>query len=296
MSELSLDTWVGRERTCSERLGLFPARALAALLDRPGDGLVAGSSLPSGWHWLYFHEPTRASDLGPDGHERRGDFLPPVPLPRRMWAGGRIRFGNALRLESEATRCSTIRAVQRKEGRSGPLVFVTVGHEVSDDAGVAIQEEQDLVYRSAPARGVDGPAPASAPPPSDAQPVGTFATDPVGLFRFSALTFNGHRIHYDHPFATDTEGYPGVVVHGPLLALLLLDAACARVALSDTVIATFSYRALAPVFCGETVTISMREAAVGGGSLELWASTERGSAMAATVEAAPAGVHRVGTT
>lgn len=269
------DEWVGRTRSVDDVLTAFPAHAMEAVLDRLPDDVEVGAPLRSGRHWLYFNRATRASDLGPDGHDRRGGFLPPVPLARRMWAGGRLDFRDPLRLGEEATRRSTILSVDEKEGRSGALVFVTVQHEVSTSRGVAVLEEQDLVYRSERAAG--SPIPPGPPPPTDARPLSTFTTDPVALFRFSALTFNGHRIHYDHPYATQTEDYPGLVAHAPLLALLLLDAASTRGS-----IATFSYRAVTPAFCGEDIVLLGRDR---GGASEFWATTaERGISMSATAE------------
>ena len=278
------EQWLGRERTQDDALSLSTARALAATLDREPEDLRPGDPLPAGWHWIYFPPLTRRSALGPDGIEGRGAFLPPVPLPRRMWAGGRLRFPGVLRLGEPVTRTSTIETIRRKEGRTGPLVFVTVRHRVSNDRGVAVDEEQDLVYReearAAGERSTEAPRPtdpgagegsASGPgaEPDWSEPL---TTDEVMLFRFSALTFNGHRIHYDHPYVTGIEGYPGIVVHGPLLALLLLDAAVRH---GGRVPGLFSYRALAPVYCGEPLRIE------GRGSDLAVVHPERGVAMRA---------------
>lgn len=303
--DLDYERWVGRERTQDDVLSLSAARALAATLDRDPDALAAGDPLPAGWHWIFFPPLARRSDLGPDGIEARGSFLPPIPLPRRMWAGGRLRFPGTLRLGEAVRRTSTIEAVRSKQGRSGPLAFVTVRHRVANADGVAVDEEQDLVYRAeardrqagpeagrgAAARGADATATAATAPgtsgadaaealggaPEWSEPLGT---DEVMLFRFSALTFNGHRIHYDHPYATGVEGYPGLVVHGPLLALLLLDAAVRR---HGGVRGTFTYRAVAPVFCGEPLLIQGR-----GASLAV-VHPERGVAMRAEVGDLPRG-------
>ena len=274
--------WVGRARSGEDLLSPFPARAMRALLDRPATDLLPGAPLPCGWHWLYFHRAARASELGADGHERRGSFLPPVPLPRRMWAGGRVRFPGTLRLGEEGTRRSTIQSVKEKLGRTGPLVFVTVQHEVTGADGVAVIEEQDLVYGVARIPGA--PLPVGSPVPEEARPLGTFTADEVALFRFSALTFNGHRIHYDHPYATETEGYPGLVVHGPLLALLLLDAADGERARADegARLTGFTYRAVSPAFCGEEITLSGRHV---DGGIEVFAgTTNRGTCMTAMAE------------
>lgn len=279
--------WVGTTRTRTERIAPWPARALAAALDQDPAALAEGVPLPHGWHWMYFHDPVRRSGVGPDGHEARGAFLPPIPLPRRMWAGGRIRFGAPLRLGDEAVRTSVVERITPKTGRSGTLVFVTVRHTVTGPEGLAVEEEQDLVYRAPPppadagAAAVTG-ADGAVAPPSGSEVVTPFRADEVLLFRFSALTFNGHRIHYDHPYTTGVEGYPGLVVHGPLLALLLLGAGVAR---TPGDVRRFSYRALSPVFCGEDFQIRVAPSGAEDGGLRLWAfHPARGPAMEASVE------------
>jgi 3-methylfumaryl-CoA hydratase len=231
MSIDDLQAWVGRERFEDDVLTLFPARGMTALLDRDPGTVKHGSPLPLGWHWLYFKPLTRQSDLGDDGHERRGAFLPPVPLPRRMWAGGRMRFHAPLTLDEPVERISTIDRIEEKRGRSGALVFVDVRHRVSGSNGVAVDEVQTLVYREPAAR--DAHAPESRPAAGARSTIDApaplwsdrFEATEAALFRFSALTFNGHRIHYDNPYAIGVEGHAGIVVHAPLLALLLLDAA-----------------------------------------------------------------------
>ena len=270
-----LESWIGNERVDEDVLTLAPARGMSAVLDWPPEALGPASPLPLAWHWLYFKPATRRSSLGPDGHERRGDFLPPIPLPRRMWAGGRLHFLGTLRLGEAVQRRSTIATVQSKEGRSGPLVFVTVRHEITNEAGVAIEEEQDLVYRDG-AGAAGGPP---QPPPEAAEWSESFLADAVTLFRFSALTFNSHRIHYDHRYVTEVEGYPDLVVHGPLIALLLLDAGSRRLGGSPD---SFSYRAVSPLFCGEEFTIAGRGNPED--QTEVWAAhPERGVAMRATL-------------
>ena len=271
-----LTTWVGRTRDEEDVLGLFPARGMAALLDRDAGSMVDGTPLPAGWHWLYFRPVVAAGSLGPDGHERRGSFLPPVPLERRMWAGGRLRFNQPLVLGESASRRSTIASVVEKEGRSGPLVFVTVKHEVRSERGLAVEEEQDLVYRNAGSRAA---APQGEPPSEAGDWTDAFTAGSVDLFRFSALTFNGHRIHYDHPYATGEEGYPGLVVHGPLIAMLLLDAATRREGVAP---GRFDDRAVGPVFAAEEIHLAGRRE---GSETRLWAATaERGIAMNATAD------------
>jgi 3-methylfumaryl-CoA hydratase len=192
-----------------------PYAGLAAVLDRPASRPPAGTPLPPLWHWLYFLPLHKTSEMGPDGHARRGDFLPPVPLPRRMWAGSRFVFRTPLRVGDIVHRTSTIEGVASKEGKSGPLVFVKVRHEVrrDGDGDAALVEWHDIVYRAAPRAGqVESPA---RPAPAHATWTREWQADDVLLFRYSALTFNGHRIHYDRRYATEVEGYPGLVVHGP---------------------------------------------------------------------------------
>ena len=265
-----LDSWVGREQLREDVLTPFFAQGMAALLDRPPAQLGEGSPLPHGWHWLYFRPLPMRSEVGDDGHERRGSFLPPVQLPRRMWAGGKLAFPGVLRLGEAVTRRSTIASVAEKEGRSGRLVFVTVRHVVEGAGGVAVDEEQHLVYRG---WGGSGRAPgAEAAPAPEAEWTETFLPDPATLFRFSALTYNGHRIHYDHLYATGEEGYPGVVVHGPLTALLLLDAAGRRGGREPT---SFAYRALSPLFVNEEIRLMGRGSAEDG--MDAWAAAPDGA-------------------
>lgn len=242
--EPRLEDWVGRTERQTDFVAATPIAALSALLDRDDPPPRRGDALPPLAHWLLFPPLARQSEIGPDGHARRGAFLPPVPLPRRMWAGSRVRFVRPLAIGEEVTRTSRIAAVERKRGRAGELVFVTVKHELHDAGGLAIDEEQDIVYREAPRADVPAPAPQAAP--ADAAFEREIAPDPVRLFRYSALTFNGHRIHYDHPYVTQVEGYPGLVVHGPLIATLLVD--LLRRARPEARIVRFTFRAVRPLF------------------------------------------------
>nr|WP_283949540.1 MaoC family dehydratase N-terminal domain-containing protein [Limobrevibacterium gyesilva] len=221
----------------------FPVAALSATLDRDDAKPRPGDVLPPLWHWLYFLPLARHSQLGPDGHPQRGGFLPPVPLPRRMWAGGRFNFRKPLHIGEAITRTSTITDVSMKEGRTGRLVFVLVRHEVAGADGVALTEEHDIVYRDAPAAGEASPPP--RPAPGGAQWRRDIVPDDVLLFRYSALTFNGHRIHYDRRYVTTAEGYPGLVVHGPLIATLLVDLLRRH---TDAPLAAFRFRAVRPIF------------------------------------------------
>ncbi|MDX6749353.1 MaoC family dehydratase N-terminal domain-containing protein [Geminicoccaceae bacterium 1502E] len=237
--------WIDREEVSRLSLDPWPAAALTAALDRD-DPPGPGAPLPPFWHHLYGLPVVRAAATGPDGHAARGGFLPPVPLARRMWAGGRLAWTGPLPVGAEVTRRSTVRSITAKEGRQGPLVFVLVEHRFETDRGLALVEEHDIVYREAPSPD----APQAEPPraPEQAAWQQAWLPDEVMLFRYSALTYNGHRIHYDDRYVREVEGYPGLIVHGPLLATFLLD--LVRRARPDATVARFEFRALAPVFAG----------------------------------------------
>ncbi|MDA0219408.1 MAG: MaoC family dehydratase N-terminal domain-containing protein [Proteobacteria bacterium] len=262
--------WIGRSETHQDVLAVGQAKRMAATLDRMQEP-AEGDALPPLWHWIYFNEAVARSALGRDGHARRGGFLPPVDLPRRMWAGGRFGFVEPLRLGEAVTRHSTIRDVAVKHGRTGPLCFVTVRHDLAGpDGAERFWEEHDIVYREDPAPGA--PAPAAQAPPGEPAFSRTVTPSPVLLFRYSALTFNGHRIHYDRDYCRDVEGYPGLVFHGPLTATLLADLAQEHG--GGRTLATFSFRALAPLF--DTAPFVLRGKPSGPDDLELWAETPRG--------------------
>jgi 3-methylfumaryl-CoA hydratase len=270
--ESLLQQWVGRTETVGARVNAVTANALAATLDRPA-AFESGSSLPPLWHWAYFWHAAPQAELGPDGHPQRGGFLPPVPLPRRMWAGGRLTFSQPLRVEGEAARTSKVASVSSKNGATGPLVFVTVRHELAQDGAVCVTEEHDIVYRGLPQPGAASPATKMAPLDSDAAWSRTVTPDPVLLFRYSALTFNGHRIHYDRSYVTEVEGYPGLIVHGPLIATLLVD--LVQRELPQARIASFSFRAVGPLFDIEPFTLCGSPEA-DGRTVRLWARNVRG--------------------
>jgi 3-methylfumaryl-CoA hydratase len=256
-----LRKWLGRTEIATEHLIVSRADKLAATLDRtdrPGEG----QPLPPLWHWLYFTPHAAQSELGADGHPRRGGFLPPVPLPQRMWAGGRLTFHHPLRLGETVTRKSEILAISEKSGARGALVFVTLRHSLADAAGLAIEEEQDIVYREAASTA--RPAALNAPLAA-ADWRRAYPTDPTLLFRYSAVTFNGHRIHYDLPYATQVEGYSGLVVQGPLTATLLLDTYLRETGQSAR---TYSFRGQAPLFGDDTIRLCGRRTGEGG---DLWA-------------------------
>jgi 3-methylfumaryl-CoA hydratase len=236
--------WVGRQERREETLAVEPAQAAQATLDLPGPPLRPGDALPPLWHWFHFLPRVAGAEIGPDGHPRRGGFLPPVELPRRMFAGARLSFHQPLILGRPAARTGTIHSVSEKRGASGSLAFVTVGYSIEQDGRLCLEEEQDIVYRE-PGAPVPAPVPAPWPDPPAGAWSRTVTPDPVLLFRFSALTFNAHRIHYDRPYAMGQEGYPGLVVHGPLTALLLLELVRGH---SERPVTGFSFRGRAPLF------------------------------------------------
>ena len=271
-------SWIGRTEVRSDQVTSAPVARLAATLDRDEPPPSDGDPLPPLWHWLYFLPRYRESEVGPDGHAKRGDFLPPVPLPRRMWAGGRLTFLAPLRVGERIERTSRITSVTSKSGRSGPLVFVVVRHEVSGASGLAVVEEHDIVYRGGANRDEASAAPPSAP--ARAAWSREIHPDPVLLFRYSALTFNGHRIHYDRRYVMETEGYPGLVVHGPLIATLLTD--LLRRERPQAAVAAFSFRAASPLFDIEPFRVCGQPAG-DGSSVRLWAANATGGlAMDAT--------------
>ncbi len=276
-----LDAWIGRTETRTDTVTATPLAGLAATLDRDDPTPEPGTAVPPLWHWLYFLPLHRQGELGDDGHARRGGFLPPVALPRRMWAGGRLAFAEPLRVGDQATRTSRIAAVTAKSARSGPLVFVTVHHTLATARGVAIEEDHDIVYRAAPAPGA--PATPAAAAPGDEAFSRRIVADDVLLFRYSALTFNGHRIHYDRRYVTEVEGYPGLIVHGPLIATLLVD--LLRRERPDATLVRFEFKAVSPLFDLHPFTVCGRPD--GDRRFALWARGHDGAlAMQATAEIA----------
>lgn len=263
-----LRSWIGRSVEAVDILGPRPARLMQATLDQ-SPSLGMGDELPPLWHWLYFLDGAPLSELGRDGHARLGDFLPAVDLPRRMWAGGRFAFHAPIRIGEEIRKVSTIKEVALKEGRSGALCFVTVLHELfGGDGGLRLGEEHDIVYREDPAPGASEPAPVA--PPDGAAMTETVTPTPVMLFRYSALTFNGHRIHYDRDYAREVEGYPGLVFHGPLTATLLADLAVRQ--MRGRRLVRFDYRGVRPLLDTAPFAIKAR-AGDAVGTVEVWAET-----------------------
>lgn len=268
--------WIGRTDRLDDNATLAPLRALSATLDRNDTLPRPGDPVPPAWHWLYFLPMARQSEIGADGHPQRGGFLPPVPLPRRMWAGSRMQFLAPLRAGQVLERISRIDDVRVKAGRTGALVFVKVHHEILGNGELSILEEHDIVYRDTPAAGEAAPAP--TPAPANAHWERLIQPDDVLLFRYSALTFNGHRIHYDRKYVTEVEGYPGLIVHGPLIATLLLD--LLRTQRPDAHVKTFQFRAVRPLF--DTATFVVCGHQEDAETVKLWACTEGHLAMDAT--------------
>jgi 3-methylfumaryl-CoA hydratase len=266
-----LRAWVGKTERKTDTLSAWPVTALAATLDHRDFVAAEGTPIPAGWHWLYFLEAKPASELGDDGHPRKGGFLPPVPLPRRMWAGGRIEFLRPLSVGEAVTRDSEIVSVEPKSGRTGDLVFVTVRHTIRTAGVAGIVEEHDIVYREAAKAG--DPAPAGKPAPASAEWTRRVEADAVLLFRYSALTFNGHRIHYDKDYATRDEHYNGLVVHGPLQATLLLDLCRLN---APRPLRKFEYRAQSPLFGGDSITVNGTFDATAS-QAELWTAGSAGT-------------------
>ena len=246
MTEKLLDfsAWIGRTETVHDGMSPEQARSAAATFDQEVTTINGRSPLQPLWQWFYFLSRAPQSALDVDGHPQRGGFLPPIPFPRRMFAGSRMQFHRPLRLGAPAVREGEIRNVVLKSGRSGNLAFVTVGYRFLQDGAICIDEEQDIVYRE-PGAPVAAPTIVPAPQHADGAWSRTITPDARLLFRFSALTFNAHRIHYDRPYAELDEGYPGLVVHGPLTAMLLADLVRRN---SSRAIGTFAFRGQAPLF------------------------------------------------
>jgi 3-methylfumaryl-CoA hydratase len=264
--------WVGRSEQGHDKVTAGPLDRLAATLDRDNPRLSGGDAVPPLGHWLFFLPEARQSEIGPDGHARRGGFLPPVDeLPRRMWAGSRLAFAGELRVGDAIVRHSVIKSVTRKNGASGPLVFVTVRHEIGrPDEAAAIVDEHDIVYR-----GLEAPAMKPAPRKAETgEWRRTLVPDAVQLFRYSALTFNSHRIHYDRDYVTKEEGYPGLVVHGPLIATLLVD--LVRRNAPGARIADFTFRAISPLFDGDQMSLNATPPGLDG-VVNLWAANADGN-------------------
>lgn len=260
-----LQQWVGNQEHAQDQVYPTPVRAMALTLNTDPETLLNQPLRPL-WHWLYFLPLSPLSEAGPDGHPARGGFLPPVPLPRRMWASSDIRFHEPIAVGDSIQRTSTIQSVEHKKGRSGDLIFVTVNHQVHRQQTLCIDELHHIVYRDLPA--ADAPQPIAPKAPTNAQWSRVVHPDPVLLFRYSALTFNCHRIHYDAPYTIAEEGYPGLVVHGPLVATLLVDLLHEH--LPEAQLKQLSFRAMSPVFTPHSFSLQGR-LEEDGQTVNLWA-------------------------
>ena len=265
-----LRQWIGRKAEVTDIVTAQLVKGLRATLFQEIGEPKTGDAAPFTVHWCLGQPVYPMSELGPDGHPTRGGFLPPVPLPRRMWAGGELQFIDPLRVGDETTRTSRISDVTLKTGSTGTLCFVSVEHVVTTSRGPAIRERQDIVYRDVSTTQPAAPAKAAPPPPA-AKHRETHVSDPVLLFRYSALTFNGHRIHYDRDYVTKVEGYPGLIFHGPLQAALIVELAAKLHGGQPP--KTFSYRGVQPLFEGGEFSVNANDAA---GGLELWTANAEG--------------------
>ena len=274
---MNLQDWIGRTETVEDTATATPYGALAATLDWPAppgqERPASGTPLPSLWHWLYFLPIYQQSEIGPDGHAKRGGFMPPVALPRRMWAGSDFIFNEPLRIGDHLSRTSTIADVKEKSGRTGALIFVKVRHEIRRNGAtnVALTEHHNIVYRAAAQPGDAAPPPQAAPAESAWER--RIVPDDVLLFRYSALTFNGHRIHYDRQYVTEVEGYPGLIVHGPLIATLLMD--LLRRQRPDATVLSFEFKAVRPTFDIHSFSVHGQPSA-DGKTVHLWGRDQEG--------------------
>jgi len=275
MSDTTTDlaAWIGRQETLRDSVTATPVKALNATLDHAAMDVQTGTMLPPLWHWLYFLPLHRQSEIGADGHAKRGGFLPPVPLPRRMWAGSQFEFRSPVRVGDHVERTSTLANVTEKSGRTGKLVFVKVRHELRCNGAPnpAVVEFHDIVYREAKQASDVEPPPVAAPTGAPWQR--EIVPDDVLLFRYSALTFNGHRIHYDRKYVTEVEGYPGLIVHGPLIATLLMD--LVRRQMPSAEVASFSFKAVRPTFDLHAFKVNGAPQA-DGKTVRLWAQDHDG--------------------
>jgi len=273
MSKLSPAHWIGKTETCSDVIDMAHVGKIAATLGAPRPG--AGEPLPMLWHWAFFQEPVSADGLGEDGHPARGGFLPPADNRNRMWAGGHLDFVQPLSIGVQAHRTTTIGAVEEKQGRSGSLLFITLNHEYTQAGQLCVREQQNIVYRepAVPKESSDF----VVPEPAWCE---RFHPTPVTLFRYSAVTFNGHRIHYDHPYATDVEGYSGLVVHGPLQATLMLQ--MFQQQCPGRIPKAYTYRGLRPLTADEPFNIAGAD--IAADRAQLWTFTDRGPAHHAEIQ------------
>lgn len=265
--------WIGRSMTVDDEVTLPSARRMAAMLDLDPMAFEHGSPIPPHWYSMFFTLNARRSQIGHDGHPKKGEFLPPIPLPRRMFVGRKVSFPGVLRVGDRAEKRSEIAAIEQKEGRSGTLVFLKVLHTISVAGQPVIVEHQEVVYRNAPVGKGEAAAAAAMPVPTDAAWNAEWEMDPVLLFRYSALTWNGHRIHYDADYAREQEGYPGCVMNGALTVHLVVEEALRRA--QGRRLTGLTAKLVKPLFVGGTLKVGGR--AIQGEMVEAWASDEHGA-------------------
>jgi 3-methylfumaryl-CoA hydratase len=263
--------WIGRAMTVQDEVTLPTVRRMAAMLDLDPGAFDHGSEIPPHWYSMFFTLNARRSQIGHDGHPRKGEFLPPIPLPRRMFVGRKVSFPGVLRVGDSAEKRSEIAAIEQKEGRSGTLVFLKVLHTISVGGHPVIVEQQEVVYRNAPAG--EANVAAATPVPADPAWSAAWEMDPVLVFRYSALTWNGHRIHYDADYAREQEGYPGCVMNGALTVHLVIEEALRRQ--PGRRLTGLTAKLVKPLFVGRTLTVAGRD--VAGSMVEAWAGDERGA-------------------
>lgn len=264
------DLWIGKQSVTEALVTAYQADALTATLDRDDPAYKEGDEIPPGWHLFYIREVVKLRDTAEDGHPQRGDFLPPINLPRRMWAGTRATYHKPMHVGEMIRNVTTIEAVTPKLGKTGQLVFLRLKHEISGEDGVATTEIQDVVYREEAQPGVVAPEP--PPAPGDAVWKRVIQPSPVLLFRYSALTMNSHRIHYDRTYVTEVEKYPGLLVHGPLTFTLLLD--LFRRENSERTLKSFAVRAVSPIY--DTHDFTIEGAPTGPSEASFWALNKDG--------------------
>lgn len=270
--DMDFSRWIGNSETEEGYVSAYPADCFTATLDRDDPPFADGDALPPAWHYFYFHEIVKLSETGPDGHRARGRFMPPIPLPRRMWAGSKMTFASPIRIGEKVRKVITIADVTTKHGKTGALCFVTTTEEVfGADGRLTTREERSQVYRGL--ADPDAPAPPPRPAPAEAAWSRTVHPSAVMLFRYSALTMNSHRIHYDRDYVRDEEGYPGLLVHGPLTMTMMLD--LFRREMPGATMKTLDLRAVSPVY--DTMAFTVHGAPGEDGACKLWAMTGDGA-------------------
>ena len=271
LDQSEMTAWVGRSQTTHDEITAFPLTALAASLGRDDARATVGTVVPPLWHWLYFLPVYRPCEMRQDGHPRGGEFTPPIPLPRRVWGGSKFTWnvGNPLRVGDRATRISRIESITPKEGSSGKLVFLKVVHEYHNESGLCLSNEHQNVYREA--QNADRPPSAAVVAETKADWHRVITPDPVLLFRYSALTFNAHRIHYDTPYTVDEENYPGLLVQGPLTSTLLSD--LIRRSAAQATIGSLELKAVRPSYVDRPLHL---RGSRDGDRVRLWAADEAG--------------------